>query len=140
MLLCAENVAVQPNSVEAENAEHHRYSPPARRTGGRSSQRDRPGRWLGITGGGSDLNRHGRAERGQPGQRRRRRRAQLRQHRPPDLRGGWARQALPPNTRLSFREISCGVDGGGTTICTNSRDQTGFVLSPAGSTHRRLAS
>ena len=28
MLLRAENVAVQPNSVEAENAEHHRYSPP----------------------------------------------------------------------------------------------------------------
>ena len=28
MLLCAENVAMQPNSVEAENAEHHRYSPP----------------------------------------------------------------------------------------------------------------
>ena len=42
-------------------------------------------------------------------------------------------KTLPPNTRLSFREISCGVDGGGTTICTNSRDQTGFVLSPAGS-------
>jgi hypothetical protein len=40
---------------------------------------------------------------------------------------------LPPNTRLSFRQISCGVDGGGATICTNSRDQTGFVLSPAGS-------
>jgi len=36
-------------------------------------------------------------------------------------------------TRLSFRNISCGVDGGGVTTCLNSRDQTGFVLSPAGS-------
>ena len=40
---------------------------------------------------------------------------------------------LPPMTRLSFRNISCGVDGGGVTTCLNSRDQTGFVLSPAGS-------
>jgi hypothetical protein len=28
MLWCVENVAVQLNSLEAENAEHHRYSPP----------------------------------------------------------------------------------------------------------------
>ena len=28
MLLCVENVAVQLNSLEAENAEQHRYSPP----------------------------------------------------------------------------------------------------------------
>ena len=27
-MLCVENVAVQLNSLEAENAEHHRYSPP----------------------------------------------------------------------------------------------------------------
>jgi hypothetical protein len=40
---------------------------------------------------------------------------------------------LPPNTRISFRQISCGIDGAGTTSCVNSRDQTGFVLSPAGS-------
>jgi len=40
---------------------------------------------------------------------------------------------LPPLTRLSFRNISCGIDGGGVTTCLNSRDQTGFVLSPAGS-------
>jgi hypothetical protein len=39
---------------------------------------------------------------------------------------------LPPNTRLSFRTVSCGTDGVATT-CTNSVDQTGFVLSPAGS-------
>jgi hypothetical protein len=39
---------------------------------------------------------------------------------------------LPPNTRLSFRTISCGTDGV-TTTCLNSADQSGFVLSPAGS-------
>lgn len=37
---------------------------------------------------------------------------------------------LPPNTRLSFREISCGVDGGGVVACVNSRDQVGFIISP----------
>lgn len=40
---------------------------------------------------------------------------------------------LPANTRLSYRSVSCGVDAGGSTICTNSFDQSGFVLSPAGS-------
>jgi hypothetical protein len=40
--------------------------------------------------------------------------------------------ALPPNTRLSFRTISCGTDGLVTT-CLNSIDQSGFVLSPDGS-------
>jgi hypothetical protein len=39
---------------------------------------------------------------------------------------------LPPNTRLSFRNISCGVDGSGTVACVNSRDQVGFVVGPAG--------
>jgi hypothetical protein len=39
---------------------------------------------------------------------------------------------LPPNTRLSFRTISCGTDGI-TTTCLNAADQSGFVLSPAGS-------
>ena len=39
---------------------------------------------------------------------------------------------LPPNTRLSFRTISCGTDGV-VTACMNSRDQSGFVLSPDGS-------
>lgn len=42
-------------------------------------------------------------------------------------------KALPPNTRLSFREISCGVDGTGSMACVNSRDQVGFVVGPAGS-------
>ncbi|CAN5406187.1 hypothetical protein BH11ACT7_BH11ACT7_05070 [soil metagenome] len=37
---------------------------------------------------------------------------------------------LPANSRLSFGTISCGVDGGGAAICTNSFDQTGFVLGP----------
>jgi hypothetical protein len=39
---------------------------------------------------------------------------------------------LPPNTRLSFRTITCGTDGV-VTACMNSMDQSGFVLSPAGS-------
>lgn len=38
---------------------------------------------------------------------------------------------LPANTRLSYSTISCGVDGAGAAICTNSFDQTGFVLGPA---------
>jgi hypothetical protein len=41
-------------------------------------------------------------------------------------------KALPPNTRLSFRTISCGTDGTVTT-CLNTADQSGFVLSPDGS-------
>ncbi len=40
---------------------------------------------------------------------------------------------LAPNTRLSFREISCGVDGGGTVACVNTHDQVGFVVGPGGS-------
>jgi hypothetical protein len=39
---------------------------------------------------------------------------------------------LPPNTRLSFRTVSCGTDGVVTT-CLNTVDQSGFVISPAGS-------
>ncbi len=39
---------------------------------------------------------------------------------------------LPPSTRLSYREISCGVDGAGVLACVNSRDQVGFVVGPAG--------
>lgn len=42
-------------------------------------------------------------------------------------------KALPPNTRLSFRDISCGVDGAGVIACVNSREQVGFVVGPAGS-------
>lgn len=41
-------------------------------------------------------------------------------------------KALLPNTRLSFRDISCGVDGAGVIACVNSRDQVGFVVGPAG--------
>lgn len=39
---------------------------------------------------------------------------------------------LQPNTRLSFRDISCGIDGAGTTACVNSREQIGFVITPTG--------
>lgn len=42
-------------------------------------------------------------------------------------------KALPPYTRLSFREVSCGVDGAGVVACVNSRDQVGFVVGPTGS-------
>lgn len=41
-----------------------------------------------------------------------------------------AAKPLPANTRLSVREISCGIDGTGTVACLNSRDQVGFVVSP----------
>jgi hypothetical protein len=39
---------------------------------------------------------------------------------------------LPPGSRLSYQTVSCGVDGG-TTTCVDTRNQSGFVLSPAGS-------
>jgi hypothetical protein len=39
---------------------------------------------------------------------------------------------LPPNTRMSYHTVSCGTDGVVTT-CQNGRDQSGFVISPAGS-------
>ena len=42
-------------------------------------------------------------------------------------------RSLPPNTRLSFREVSCGVDGAGVVACVNSRDQVGFVVGPTAS-------
>lgn len=44
-----------------------------------------------------------------------------------------ALKPLPPDTRLSFREISCGVDGAGVLACVNTREQVGFVISAAGS-------
>lgn len=40
---------------------------------------------------------------------------------------------LPANSRLSFREVSCGVDAAGAVACLNSRDQVGFIVGPAGS-------
>ena len=36
---------------------------------------------------------------------------------------------LPPNTRLSFGDVSCGGDGT-MTACVDSRNQAGFVVSP----------
>jgi len=39
---------------------------------------------------------------------------------------------LPPNTRMSFQTVSCGTDGL-ITSCVNTINQSGFVLSPAGS-------
>ena len=39
---------------------------------------------------------------------------------------------LPPNTRMSFQTVSCGTDGL-VTSCLNTVDNSGFVLSPAGS-------
>ncbi|WP_048632398.1 hypothetical protein [Mycolicibacterium aurum] len=40
--------------------------------------------------------------------------------------------ALPPNSRLSFQTVSCGNDGFATS-CINTLNQSGFVISPAGS-------
>ena len=40
--------------------------------------------------------------------------------------------ALPPNSRLSFKTVSCGNDGFATS-CINTLNQSGFVLSPTGS-------
>jgi hypothetical protein len=40
---------------------------------------------------------------------------------------------LPPQTRLSYRNVSCAIDDGGATVCVNYGSQHGFVLSPAGS-------
>lgn len=37
---------------------------------------------------------------------------------------------LPPNTRLSYRQVACGVDEAGVVACLNSREQVGFVIGP----------
>ena len=42
-------------------------------------------------------------------------------------------KALAPQTRISYRSISCAIDAGGATICVNSASQHGFMLSQAGS-------
>lgn len=42
-------------------------------------------------------------------------------------------KTLPPNTRLSYRDVSCGVDAAGAVACLNAREQVGFVVSAAGS-------
>ncbi|WP_083405722.1 hypothetical protein [Mycolicibacterium rutilum] len=39
---------------------------------------------------------------------------------------------LPAGSRISFQTVSCGSEGGVTT-CSDARNQSGFVLSPAGS-------
>lgn len=39
---------------------------------------------------------------------------------------------LPSGSRISFQTLSCGVEGASTT-CIDSRSQSGFVISPAGS-------
>lgn len=43
-----------------------------------------------------------------------------------------AAKPLPAGSRISYQTVSCGSDGG-VTICSDSRIQSGFVLSPAGS-------
>ena len=43
-----------------------------------------------------------------------------------------AAKPLPPGSRISYQTVSCGNDGV-TTTCVDSRNQSGFVLSPAGS-------
>ncbi|OBI77021.1 hypothetical protein [Mycobacterium sp. E740] len=43
-----------------------------------------------------------------------------------------AAKPLPAGSRISFQTVSCGSEGGVTT-CSDSRNQSGFVLSPAGS-------
>jgi len=40
---------------------------------------------------------------------------------------------LPPNTRLSYRQVGCGVDDAGVIACLNTREQVGFVVGPEGS-------
>jgi hypothetical protein len=49
-----------------------------------------------------------------------------------DVFAGVNAKPLPPGSRLSFQTVSCGSDGSVTT-CADSRNQSGFVLSPAGS-------
>jgi len=39
---------------------------------------------------------------------------------------------LPPNTRLGFGDIACGVDGAGNVACVNQHDMVGFVVGPGG--------
>ena len=43
-----------------------------------------------------------------------------------------AAKPLPAGSRISYQTVSCGSDGT-TTTCVDSRSQSGFVISPAGS-------
>ncbi|MCV7041983.1 hypothetical protein BST36_08330 [Mycolicibacterium moriokaense] len=49
-----------------------------------------------------------------------------------DVFAGVNAKPLPAGERLSFQTVSCGSDGSVTT-CSDSRNQSGFVLTPAGS-------
>ena len=50
----------------------------------------------------------------------------------PIIRGVDVFKPLPPGSRIAFKNVTCGYDG--TTMeCRNTFDQSGFVLSPAGS-------
>jgi len=42
-------------------------------------------------------------------------------------------KVLPPRTRLTFRQITCGVDEDGVVACLNARDLVGFVVGPTSS-------
>jgi hypothetical protein len=48
---------------------------------------------------------------------------------PPYADAGAVRR-LPPNTRLTFRQLFCGVDGTGVVACVNTAEQTGFLVGP----------
>jgi hypothetical protein len=50
----------------------------------------------------------------------------------PIIRGVDVFKPLPPGSRIAFGNVTCGYDGT-STQCTNTFDQSGFVLSPAGS-------
>ena len=39
---------------------------------------------------------------------------------------------LLPGTRLSYRQVFCGVDDAGVVACLNAREQVGFVVGPNG--------
>ncbi len=43
-----------------------------------------------------------------------------------------AAKPLPAGSRISYQTVSCGNDGAATT-CVDSRNQSGFVISPTGS-------
>ena len=43
-----------------------------------------------------------------------------------------AAKPLPAGSRISYQTVSCGNDGA-TTTCVDSRNQSGFVISPTGS-------
>ena len=48
---------------------------------------------------------------------------------PPYAAAGAVRR-LPPNTRLTFRQLFCGVDDAGVVACVNTAERTGFLVGP----------